>query len=635
MKKRKNSKSSRRKISLFKITALLLLIISILFMILLYKIDILPFYQFCTILTGVFVVDLIFGTLLMRKKTKKAIRGFFVFLSFIVIGVMSYVSYNLLNTMGFLTNIQDDGYKTENYSVVVLKNSKCSKLIDIKGKEIGYYNNSDGANKANKRLTKIVNVKLNKYDDSTIIKDELLSNKVGAILIEDSILSMIKEENPDFENLTKVIYHFSIKIKVKNSAKDVNVTQDAFNIYISGIDTYGKISSVSRSDVNMIVSVNSKTKQVLLTSIPRDYYVKLHGVNGINDKLTHAGMYGVDMSIGTIEDLLGIEINYYIKVNFTSLIEIVDSLGGVNVYSDYTFNSIDGKHFTKGNNALNGEQALSFARERKAFSDGDRQRGRNQQAVIAAIISKVCSKQILTKYTSLLNSLEDKFQTNMKSSKITSLIKMQLKDMSAWNVSTYGLEGVDSRNYTYSAGNSLLYVMEPVTGSIQQAKELITQVINGKKLESSYTYDGPINTVTTIPAPSQSEKKSDNKSTTETVTNTKKTVPYEYPLYKCSNPLNGICEIEKDDKDNIKEPTCELSTGFIDGELNCSVGGDDKKDGTLVCDDGYKLNDNQCIKTVVEKVNICKPGYDYQSSGQVCCLSGYKYDDKEKLCVSN
>ena len=160
-------------------------------------------------------------------------------------------------------------------------------------------------------MLKEVDVTFEGYDSLEGISNDLLDGKVEVIVLEDSILSMIKEDNPDFEEKIKVIYTFSIKIKSSNEAKEVNVVMEPFSIYMTGIDTYGDISSVSRSDVNIVMTVNPKTKQILLTSIPRDYYVELHGKKGSRDKLTHAGIYGTDMSIGTIEDLLGIEINYY------------------------------------------------------------------------------------------------------------------------------------------------------------------------------------------------------------------------------------------------------------------------------------------------------------------------------------
>ena len=227
------------------------------------------------------------------------------------------------------------------------------------------------------------------------------------------------------------------------------------------MDEYGSISSISRSDVNIVVTVNPKTRQILLTSIPRDYYVQLHNTTGYKDKLTHAGLYGIESSVNTIEDLLDTEINYYIKVNFTSLVKIIDGMGGVEVYSEYDFTSRDNFHYSKGYNKVNGEEALSFARERKAFSAGDNQRGKNQQALLEAMIRKCTNTSIIYKYNSLLNSINGSFMTNMSSKRITSLVKMQLSDMKPWTITSNNLTGSDGSAYTYSYSTQKLYVMLP------------------------------------------------------------------------------------------------------------------------------------------------------------------------------
>ncbi len=255
----------------------------------------------------------------------------------------------------------------------------------------------------------------------------------------------------------------------------------------------------------MIVTVNPKTKQILLTSIPRDYYVQLHGKTGYKDKLTHAGLYGADMSVKTLEDLLNIEINYYIKVNFTSVINIVEALGGVEVYSDYTFTSIDGYNYTKGYNKVNGEQALSFARERKAFSEGDRQRVKDQQALLEAMFRKCTSPAIITKYNSLMNSINGSFVTNMSANRITSLIRMQLIGKYKWIITSNSLDGENSSNYTYSYSAQKLYVMEPIEDSVKYAKELIDSVIDGEKLDP--TYDGNASDVHSVSRNKQSTNK--------------------------------------------------------------------------------------------------------------------------------
>lgn len=317
-------------------------------------------------------------------------------------------------------------------------------------------------------------------------------------MVEDSILKIMEEETSDFNKLVDVLYTFKVKVKAQSTLKDVNVTKDSFSIYISGIDTYGEISSVSRSDVNIVMVVNPKIKQILLISIPRDYYVQLHGTTGTRDKLTHAGIYGIDMSVKTLEDLLEMDINYYIKVNFTSVIDIVDALEGLDVYSEYSFVSYSGFSFKKGYNSVNGEQALDFARTRKAFADGDRQRGKNHQALIEAIIRKATSKSIITKYNSLLSAIDGKYQTNMGIKKITSLIKMQLNDMPSWNVTSFSLTGTDTYNYTYTY-NQLLYVMEPDEESVETAIDLIDSVLDDKSLDSSYSeLSSSINKVSSV-----------------------------------------------------------------------------------------------------------------------------------------
>lgn len=631
--KKNDKKVRKRKISFFKIIALLLFLMSIFVIVVLNMIDVLPTKYYLAGVGVILFINLIFDIFLMRKKAKKGLRAFFSFLAIITILVMGLASYYILYTLGFLSTIKDIGYKTENYSVVVKKSSNYNEIEDIKGASLGYYSNSIGASKANKKLSKKIDVNFEEYSDITELTSNLLNEKINVIVVEDSVLSMIKEDNVNFESETKVIYTFSIKIKDSTNAKEVNVVSEPFNIYLSGIDTYGEISSVSRSDVNMVITVNPKTKQILLTSIPRDYYVQLHGIKGTKDKLTHAGMYGVDMSIATIEDLLDIEINYYFKVNFTSLIDIVDALGGITVYSDYTFTSIDGMKYTKGNNAMNGEETLSFARERKAFSDGDRQRVKNQQAVISALIQKICSKSILVKYNSLLDSLSGEFQTNMSSKKITSLIKMQLNDMASWNVSTYSLEGSDSRNYTYSGGNTKLYVMEPVEGSIEEANELINSVIDGKKLEESYTYDGPVNNVSKVSSSTASTKKEDE---SEVITETKKTTD--------DNQISEVEEKEEEDKKTYDPLKATITTKYsYDATPSCTInangkcniideeGNQQEIDVQYTCNDGDTLIGTKCQSA--EEIIKCPSNYDYDYNNEVCCPIGTSFNGKS--CVEN
>ena len=267
----------------------------------------------------------------------------------------------------------------------------------------------------------------------------------------------------------------STKIETADSRQTIN--NGIFNVYISGIDTTGSISNVARSDANILATVNTKTHEVLLTSIPRDYYVTLHSKKA-KDKLTHSGIYGVSETVTTVEDLLDIDINYYVRVNFTTLIKLVDTLGGVSVYSDYNFTTA-GYTFSKGYNRLNGKEALAFSRERYSFANGDNQRVKNQQQVIEAIINKVLdSKTILTKHTSILNSMEGSFQTNISQDEVSKLVQDQLNNMSSWKILNNSLTGTGSYGPTYSMGSQELYIMLPDSTSVQNAKQQIKSVMD-------------------------------------------------------------------------------------------------------------------------------------------------------------
>lgn len=512
-----NSRKKKKKVPLgFRIVAGILLLVSLLFLVSILYLNVLSLMYLMIVILVILLIDGI-CTLMMFKGKRKIGLG----LSSIFILIFGLLSFYIIKTTDFLSDMNLD-YKTYNYSVIVLKDSSYETLKDINGKVLGYYDN--GSEEGEKALNKVmgkVELESNSYDDTHKASNALLEKEVDAVLIEDAYLEVLNEEIVDgdkvFKDMIRKIYSFKVVVKTSDISKDINVTKKPFNIYVSGIDTYGEISSVSRSDVNMVVSVNPATQQILLTSIPRDYYVPLHGKSGYNDKLTHAGMYGTDMSISTIEDLLDIEINYYVKVNFSSVINIVDAIGGVKVYSDYTFTSIDNYTYQEGYNEVNGEEALSFARERKSFATGDRQRVKNQQALIKAIFEKCTSKSIITKYTKLLDSLNGSFVTNMKMSRLTSLVRLQLAKNYKWNLVSNSLEGKDARRYTYSAPSQMAYVMEIDDISVAYATELINKVITGEKLDEEVMEEASDYVHSVV------KNKSNNSSSNSTSSNNKNT----------------------------------------------------------------------------------------------------------------
>jgi len=478
----KNNKKKKKVKLIYKITVGVLFLVSIIFVIGLISLNILTTKLLALIIIPIIFIDFLFWLFITKSKKKKISSV----LAFFVIIVFSISSFYLYKTNDFI-NKMTSHYKTYNFSVVTLADSKYKTIKDLDKVTMGYLSKeNEEINKSIKYINKKISPKYIKYKDYKDMTESLLKKETESIIIEESYLNMMKEENYEFSTLSKVITTFKIRIKIDDFSKDINVTKKTFHIYISGIDTYGTVDSVSRSDVNMVVTINPITKQILMTSIPRDYYITLHGIKGYNDKLTHAGLYGIDMSVKTIEDLLNIEINYYIKVNFTSVIDIVDALKGVEVYSDYSFTSLDNYNYKKGYNKVTGEEALSFARERKAFKAGDNQRIKNQQALLQAIFKRCISKDIIYKYNNLLNSLEGSFITNMPSDRITDLIKMQLKDMSNWTITSNSLTGSNGSNYTYSYSKHKVYVMDPDEESIEEAHKLITSVIKGEILENSY-----------------------------------------------------------------------------------------------------------------------------------------------------
>ena len=290
-----------------------------------------------------------------------------------------------------------------------------------------------------------------------------------------------------YQALQQVVVDDSDEMGMSGSEPEREPVEESFYVYISGVDVSGEIKKNSRSDVNMVITVNPKTKQIHLTATPRDYYVPLANSNGVEDKLTHAGEYGVQNSLKTLEMLYDVNIDYYIRVNFTSLSKIVDTLGGVTVYSDYTFTSDWGPSFVKGYNEVNGAEALAFCRERHHFAEGDRQRIKNHQYMFEAIFKKIMSPSILSKYLDLLKVLSENVQTNMKVSEITDLAKMQMKDGAKWKITSYSVDGTGARRATYSYPSRKLYVMIPNKETVEEAKLRMKQIFTNNQSEYNST----------------------------------------------------------------------------------------------------------------------------------------------------
>lgn len=477
-KKKKQSSTSNKLDIFFKLIAFAFVVITIIFYISVLKMDLLPglYVTIFTIAEIVFTLAMVIGLAKKHRTYKLTILCFIIVL--LLSGIYIYVTNYTLATSDFLGNVFQERAETEDYYVLVRKTSSYDSVDDIADETVYFFQIEDDVQS---ELESKVDVQFEAQNSLTQLGNNLLSEEIDVIFISSSQFAIISEEIENFESDTKIIYTATHEIeKIIGTAGDANskytVENGIFNVMISGIDTSGNIRNVGRSDANIVVTINTNTHEVLLTSIPRDYYVTLHGKQA-KDKLTHSGIYGINETVTTVEDLLDIDINYYVRVNFSTVVELVDTLGGIEVYSDYDFTR-GNYHFNKGYNYIYGDAALVFSRERQSFAAGDNQRVKNQQHVIEAIMKKVLnSTTILTKYTSILNALEDNFQTNINQNEISDLVKNQLDNMSSWTIKTNALTGTGASRTTYSLGSSYAYVMIPDSDSVDEAKQEIKETM--------------------------------------------------------------------------------------------------------------------------------------------------------------
>ena len=418
------------------------------------------------------------------QKTKKS-----PLVTTVVLVIFSLVS--LVGIFGFkqmidITNRmnQTAAFSEVEMSIVVPKESDIkdvSQLTSVQAPTKVDKNNIETLMSALKKDKK-VDVKVEDVVSYQEAYDNLKSGKSKAMVLSGSYASLLESVDSNYASNLKTIYTYKIKKKNNNSAKQVD--SKVFNIYISGIDTYGSISTVSRSDVNIIMTVNMNTHKILLTTTPRDAYVKIpDGGADQYDKLTHAGIYGVETSEKTLENLYGIKIDYYARINFTSFLKLIDQLGGVTVHNDQAFTSLHGKFdFPVGDIQMNSEQALGFVRERYSLDGGDNDRGKNQEKVISAIVNKLASLNSVSNFTSIVNNLQDSVQTNMSLDTINALANTQLDSGSKFTVTSQAVTGTGSTGQltSYAMPNSSLYMMKLDDSSVESASQAIKNLMEEK-----------------------------------------------------------------------------------------------------------------------------------------------------------
>lgn len=438
------------------------------------------FVPICFILLFLCALEFLFAHTKKLKVVGKII-------ALIMIVLTSMGIYYAKKASDTLEGIAGDNTKTDVVNVYVMKADKAEDLTSAKDYTFGIISVLDREN-TDKTIATIESklgskIVIKEYEGYLQLAKALYESEVNAIIMNSAYISTL-EENDDyasFSSLTRVLMQTTHVTQIEVDT-DKDVAKQVFAMYLSGIDIEGKVSTTSRSDVNIIAIINPNTKQILLVNTPRDYWVPLSISNGTEDKLTHAGIYGIDVSMDTLEMIYDVDLNYFFRINFTGFKEVIDALGGIEVYSKYSFTSHHGKYkFTEGYNKMNGKQALGFVRERYAFRDGDNQRGKNQMAVIQAIADKAVSPAFLNNFTDLMSSIEDCFQTSMSSAQISALVRMQLSEGGEWDVLTYAVTGDSAMMPVYSMSTEQS-VMIPDEESVMKAKRLIDMVYEGKVL---------------------------------------------------------------------------------------------------------------------------------------------------------
>ena len=468
----------KNKIKLF--FTIIVLILSLICFNYVNNLDILPNKYLLLFGSIILILNIIASLLLFIKGIISKIFSIILYLILLIISVIGikYVS----TTIKFLDEGFNNNIEYIVYNVIVSKESTYTNLNDLKNSKMGYLFSDMTDDTYLDVIKKKTNVELKELGIEKLY-DELLKGNINSIIVNEGYVSLFENTYTDFNEKTRVVDTIKIEKKLENNSNQHINELKPINIYLSGSDSRsGVIPTNTLSDVNMIITINPHNNKILLTSIPRDYYVQLHGTTGHKDKLTHAGFYGIDMSVNTLEDLLGIEIDYYVKVGFNSVIELVDLVGGIDIYSDTAFYSHCGDGGAKrvnvkvGMNHFNGSEALSYARERFAYKDGDIHRIKNQQQVIEAVANKMLTNySLLLNYDTLLDSLSNLYITNIPSELITLLIKEQIDNMSTFSIEKQNLVGYDGSGPTYSIPNMNLYVMYPNQESVIDASNKILE----------------------------------------------------------------------------------------------------------------------------------------------------------------
>ena len=441
------------------------------------KINILPMKYLIILISALTLFIGLVLFMIWRRKVWKKIIG--IILTAALGTILVFATLNINETFKYLQQITNSSIQKTKYYVIVPKDSTYNSIKDLNGKRNGLLKNN--ATNVEKELSELTTLNYSEYDSVGWIVRALRDNTVESLTISSDIYNLLEESYKSFYETIRILHTFEVQSDTSDSKiYELNI-DEPFIVYISGIDLPDYPPAYGRSDANIILVVNPKTNHILLVNTPRDFYVPLHGVDGLNDKVTHAGLYGIDMSVSTLEDLYNIRINGYVKVSYKSVINVVNAIDGIDVYSDQAFTTSHQpkKYVTKGMNHFNGEEALAFSQERYAYYHGDRHRGENQQAVLTAIITKVSTnKEYLLKYNDILKEITPTLTTNVSMENVQKFVKNQIDTLKPWKIESVAVNGYDADDCTYTLPDACGYVMKPNQETVDAAKQKINEVLN-------------------------------------------------------------------------------------------------------------------------------------------------------------
>lgn len=459
------------------------------------RLNVLPSKFLFPLTIGVVVLDAIFILLLIYFSKNVVSKIICIVLTLFICVASCFGGYYISKTQNVLSSITNVAKHAKNtVSVIVKESSSIKDKSQLNGVSVGSLRlNEQGSKKVLKELSgEGIALNQTEYDSMTALLEAFYNGEVDSIIINESSRSQIldMEAYSNFDSNTRVVYQTSYKVKNNDSATSVSdITSKPFNVLISGSDTRGGFDENGRSDVIMIATVNPKTHTILLTSVPRDFYVTTACdagdgcMQGALDKITHTGIHGTNTTKRTVEQLLGIEINYTFKVGFDTVTELVDVLGGVDVYVEPGYATTTSQFSVhEGVNHLNAQQALAFARERYSYTEGDRQRTKNQQQVLMGIVKEATKPSVITNYAAIMDTMANTFSTTMSNEEITDLIKYQLNNNPTWKMEQYMVDGTGDTLMCAELGDAAS-VMVPDQSTVKMAKDKINAVLAGKSSE--------------------------------------------------------------------------------------------------------------------------------------------------------